>query len=354
MEHMVTTSALAPADRSVVASSMPSTNWREVVGADEEERFARHAQALRAIQSASARGGAASRALHAKGHVGVRATLELSEALPDHARHGLLAGPSRYQGWARFSNGSPAHQSDRRGDVRGLAVKLEGVVGPKIFGGDAGPQTQDLLAIQSSATPFRDPDEFVAFVKAASRPATLPFSLARAIGIGRTFTILKKLAGGDSTKPVATLAGTTFFSALPIKLGPHAVRYSFAARQAASDPVPADRPDGYLGADLARRLREGPLAWDLRLQFFEDEATTPIEDASVDWTTPWITVGRLELPAQDVASDEGRAIAERVERMSFDPWHALVDHRPLGAMMRARKHAYYESTQGRSATPDAP
>lgn len=337
---------------------MPSTQWREVVAGDEDARFARHAEALRAIQrtsAGSARAGETSRALHAKGHVGVRATVEVFGDLPDPARHGLFASPATYEGWARFSNGSPLHQSDRRGDVRGLAVKLEGVIGPKIFGGgpsSTGPKTQDLLAIQSSATPFRDPDEFVAFVKAAARPATLPFALARAIGLGRTLSILRRLAGGDSAKPVATLAGTTFYSALPIRIGPYAARYALAARQATSDPVPADRPAGYLGADLAERLRRGPLSWDVRLQFFEDEATTPIEDASVDWTSPWATVGRLDLPQQDVASEEGRAIAERVERMSFDPWHALVEHRPLGAMMRARKHAYYASTQGRAATPD--
>ena len=63
-------------------------------------------------------------------------------------------------------------------------------------------------------------------------------------------------------------------------------------------------------------------------------------------------VGRLTIPKQDAASEDGRALATRVEALSFDPWHALVEHAPLGGMMRARKHAYFASTKGRSAIPD--
>jgi hypothetical protein len=38
--------------------------------------------------------------------------------------------------------------------------------------------------------------------------------------------------------------------------------------------------------------------------------------------------------------------------MSFDPWHALEAHRPLGAMMRARNHAYRVSTKERQAAAE--
>jgi hypothetical protein len=57
----------------------------------------------------------------------------------------------------------------------------------------------------------------------------------------------------------------------------------------------------------------------------------------------------LTLPQQDLDSPRGRKLAEFVEKLSFDPWHALVAHRPLGNMMRARNYAYRESTQERAA-----
>ena len=75
-------------------------------------------------------------------------------------------------------------------------------------------------------------------------------------------------------------------------------------------------------------------------------------DASVDWDAPWLTVGRLTLPVQDVSSDSGRRVTELIEKMSFDPWHALVELRPLGNMMRARNPAYRLSTQERKAAPE--
>ena len=61
-----------------------------------------------------------------------------------------------------------------------------------------------------------------------------------------------------------------------------------------------------------QRLAAGPLHWDLELQFFVDEATTPIEDASRTWPdaeTPIVTVARLTLPQQgaDMASAEAEA-----------------------------------------------
>jgi hypothetical protein len=39
-------------------------------------------------------------------------------------------------------------------------------------------------------------------------------------------------------------------------------------------------------------------------------------------------VARLVVEQQDVASKRGRAVAAFVEKLSFDPWHALVEHRP--------------------------
>jgi len=242
----------------------------------------------------------------------------------------------------RFSNGGPQRKSDKAPDVRGIAVKVLGVSGPKALGDG---EEQDLLAIQSPSTPFRTADEFVAFVLAASgSQALLPFRFIGAVGFSRGVKILKRLA--SSAKPVDGLASVRFFSALPVRVGPFAARYAFTPENPPAAPA-AERGPGYLAADVAEHLRKRELTWRLEVQFFEDEATTPIEDASVDWSSPYVRVGRLTLPKQDVSSDAGKALAGRVEKMSFDPWHALVEHTPLGGMMRARKRAYFASVKGR-------
>jgi hypothetical protein len=325
---------------------MPSTNWKETIPPGEEERFARYAAQLRQMQQRNAGGNKAARALHAKGVAVARAELEILGGLPAQASQGLFAQPRRYNAYVRFSNGASKRQSDKVGDVRGMAVKVLGVSGPKVL---ADADTQDFLAIQTPATPFRTADEFVSVVLAAATPALALFRILGAVGFTRTVQILKRVTAG---KPTATLAGTTFYSALPIRIGPYAARFAFFPLQAMDAPLPAQRSDTYLGDDLTTRLSGGPLSWEMRLQFFEDEQRTPIEDASVDWDAPYVPVARLVLPQQDLNSAEARKLAETLEQLSYDPWHALVEHTPLGGMMRARKAAYYESVQERGALPE--
>ena len=110
-------------------------------------------------------------------------------------------------------------------------------------------------------------------------------------------------------------------------------------------PTPNAKKDW--AADVAARVKAAPLVFDLQLQFFTDEATTPIEDATVDWPTPYLTVGRLTVPQSDLTAPPGAATQEAAESAAFDPWSALVEHRPLGEIMRARKAAYRTSQLGR-------
>ena len=63
---------------------------------------------------------------------------------------------------------------------------------------------------------------------------------------------------------------------------------------------------------------------------------------------PPVTVARLTIPQQQPAA----ALKERIEGLSFDPWHALVEHKPLGDMMRARNVTYRTSTEQRKAAPE--
>ncbi len=290
------------------------------------------------------------RALHAKGHGILEASLEIAADVPEQARHGLFARPATYEALVRFSNGSGKMQADTVGDVRGIAVKVLGVVGDKVLGNAA---TQDLLGVLSPAVPFRNADEFVAVVWALRAPPLALFRIIGSLGLGRGLSLVRQLASGLRV-PHASLATKPFYSALPFRCGPYAARFALTP----VDGAPGD--ELVAGADhhredLTARLARGPVAYQLALQFFIDEARTPIEDSSVNWeeaVSPYVPVGRLTITRQDVTSERGRRLTERGERLAFDPWHALVEHRPLGGMMRVRKHAYFASTQGRQADPE--
>jgi hypothetical protein len=65
-----------------------------------------------------------------------------------------------------------------------------------------------------------------------------------------------------------------------------------------------------------------------------------------------VDLATLTLPQQDGDSPRGREITELVSRLSFDPWHASEEHRPLGQIMRARKVAHGVSVVARGAAPE--
>jgi hypothetical protein len=147
--------------------------------------------------------------------------------------------------------------------------------------------------------------------------------------------------------PFTGFATQLFYSAAPIACGPYAVRVRL---QPASDEVKPGAAADWAG-DFCRHLARGPLGFKLQLQFFVDEARTPIEDASQDWSedvAPYLTVGVLTLPLQETGDAAGAALAATIESAAFDPWRALMAHRPLGEVMRARKAVYYQSQTGRA------
>jgi len=323
-----------------------STAWREQIAADEDTRFAGYAQQFAAMQRAKSARFSSGRALHRKQQLGLKATLDVLEGLPAHAAQGLFAKARRYEVLVRLSNGGADQASDAKPDVRGFSFAVQGVQGDSALGGPVA--HQDFALIQHPAFAFAKVDEFVGLALNASRglPALLKYLVGR-YGWAGGLRQLKKVAKTFG-KPFKGFAVETFYSAAPIACGPYAVR----VRLRPVDTQAAPAKGTAWAKDLADRLRSDAITYDLQLQFFTDEATTPIEDTSVDWpesAAPYVTVARLNLLKQDPDSAEGQALAARTEAAVFDPWCALAAHRPLGEVMRARKVVYFQSQKERGA-----
>lgn len=324
----------------------PSQAWREDIGSDEETRFGRYAEQFSAMQRAKSARFGAGRALHRKQQLGLLATLDVLTSLPAHAAHGLFAKAHRYEALVRLSNGGADKAADAKPDVRGFSLAVQGVQGESALGGPAA--HQDFALIQHPAFAFAKTDEFVGLALHASQglPALLKYLVGR-YGFGGGFKQLKKI-GKTFGKPFKGFAAETFYSAAPIACGPYAAR----VRLRPVDTHAAAARGKAWAKDMADRLRSGSITYDLQLQFFTDEATTPIEDASVDWpesAAPYVTVARLNLLKQDPDSAAGQALSARAEAAVFDPWAALLEHRPLGEVMRARKVVYFQSQKERGA-----
>jgi hypothetical protein len=324
----------------------PSTHWHEKITADEVERFAAYGTQFVELQARKSKRYGNGRALHRKQITAAQGRLQVLSDVPEFARHGLFQKPGDFEVWVRLSNGGMDRAPDAMPDIRGFAMRVLGVTGDSALGN--GPAvSQDFTLINQPQFAFPRSDEFVDFVVAAAagKGALLKFLIKRYGFLGgplRLVQMIKSLA-----KPFGGFATENLFTAVPMACGPFAVRARLVPAAGNGSATPGAKRDW--SADFSARLRQQSLEWDLQLQPFVSEEVTPIEDASVNWPSPYTTVARLRLPVQDTASAEGAAFCKTVEGAVFDPWQALAAHRPLGDVQRARKVVYFASQKARGA-----
>ena len=316
----------------------PSTNWRELIEADEGARHEAMSAVIAAVQRQNSAKFGAGRALHRKAVASLRGSLQIRADLPEAAAHGVFIAGKTYDVWARLSNGGPDLKANTKPDIRGFALRLLDVHGEGALGGAT--DHQDFLLINHDRFTSRTSDEFAGIVQAAAKsPLAVLRYLIRTHGWRGGFAHVKTLTAAIK-KPFASFATEAFTTVLPHTVGPYAARIGLVPLQADA-PLLRD-----IGEDIAARLAKGSVAYDLTLQFFVDEKATPIEDPTVVWSisaSAPIVVGRVTFEAQGADSD----FAAQVEKAKFDPWGGLAVHRPLGEIMRARKAAYFVSQKAR-------
>ena len=325
----------------------PSTQWQETIEPGEDDRFDGFAKQLAAMQQRKSAKYGNGRALHRKQVTGLDASLEIFGDLPAHASHGLFAKAATYDARIRLSNGSMEKQADSRGDIRGFGIKVLGVSGKNALdGGEC--TSQQFALIQRAGFGFARVEPFVGLVLAAADgPIALVKHLVQAHGLIGGLKLMAKLAATQGAR-FTGFASEPFYSAAPIACGPYAVRVRILPEATA---LSSARPLDW-ASDMRAQLGRGPVRFQFQLQFFVDEATTPIEDATNAWPeseAPFVTVGRLTLPPQSIGEGQADQRTAAIEATTFDPWNALEAHRPLGNVMRARKAAYFRSEQARGA-----
>ena len=347
--------------------TFPSTTWKEKLEPGERdlfERFARDVLMARQTEISRRTGEPVQRALHMKIHAGLMAEFQVLPDLPEHARFGVFSEPRVFPAVVRFSNGESFSAPDQQPQPRGIAIKLVGVPGPKLLEDQKEAVTQDFLATSHSVTSaVRDVRQFIAFMESDIEAETsrLPrlqqaFILSRKLGVFETARILTALVRTVALVKVNSLATEHYFTPAPIKFGPYAVKFTVRPPSEGTKPASEHRPtDDFLREELADRLRSGDLMFEFVLQFYVDDRFTPIEDSSVPWErehAPFVTVARVRIPQCDLSDPRAKALSEAVNRLSFSPWHATEDHRPLGNVMRARKVAYQVSSDLRHHDPE--
>ena len=292
------------------------------------------------------------RGQHAKATGCVIAEFRIADDVPADLRHGVFAVPGRtYQALVRFSNSQDVVKKDAEGTARGIAIELLDVAGERADAGD-GDRTQDFLMVNHPVFPFPTPKAYMATMRLRAIPV-----VGEGLALGQLALLerdeLKEVLA-IRHELVASPLEITYWSGSPFWLGSatggegHAVKYSAVPRQAPT-PLPEKLDGNYLTQALNRHLQAGEAVFDFKVQTQKDADTMPIEDVSMEWdeeeSIP-VTVVTLRIPPQTV--DLKSEAAAKCEAMSFNPWHALAEHRPMGGMNRLRKFVYKASLAKRT------
>jgi hypothetical protein len=265
----------------------------------------------------------------------VRAEFEVRADVPGRLAHGLFAAPARYPAWVRFAGPGPLAPPDLKDNgILSIGIKVMGVPGPKLLADEA--MTQDFTGI--GAPTFTTPT------------VVENLELQRHIGNGtplfyfldpREPHLLDGLMQGLYAKTQTNPLFERYWSCSSYLLGEgQAMKYSVRPCVMTRTTFPRRPTDDYLRAAMVATLAAGAVAFDFMVQVQTDADRMPIEDDGVEWPerlSPFMPVARLHIPAQRFDSEAQLAF---VDRLSFNPWHSLAAHRPLGNQNRARREIY--------------
>jgi hypothetical protein len=312
----------------------------ETPEADEEKNVAHIIEVMRRKLEKDYAPGATKRDAHPKHTALLQASFTVEPDLPPALRVGVFARPRSFDAWVRFSNASGTPQSDAIKDLRGCAIKLRDVPGQRIAESDE-PSTHDFLMVNIPTMPLGTVKLFHDAIYLATEWSIVLFAAKMLLsGNGH---ILKALQAAKINP--SSPADIRYWSTTPYLFGPgQAAKYSLVPTSPYKSHLSETLSDHYLSDNLQRHLAQGDVSFDFKLQLRNDAAAMPIEDAGVEWRedkAPFVKVATLR-----IAKQEFRSIArgELSEALTFSPGHALMEHRPIGAVNRARMRIYKEQS----------
>jgi hypothetical protein len=328
----------------------PETQLCQEILAEEEHAIARAISEQMAIfMKREYAGKIAERAGNTKTYGLVQAGFEVHSDFPDRLRKGVFSLPRTYPAWIRFSGPGPFSPPDvADAGILSIGIKLMHVPGDKLLPDESG--TQDFLGI--SCPTFTTPNVQENLKLQRAIVARTPvFYFLNPFDSHYLDAAMQALYARMNTSPLEV----RYWSCVPCLLGAgQAMKYSVRPRPASKTTNPWNPPNNWLRQAMAATLQQGDWEFDFLLQVQTDPRRMPIEDASIEWPeslSPFVPAATIRIPRQIFDTPE-RALLAR--EFSFNPWHAIAEHRPLGNQNRARKSIYTELSRLRQSMNHEP
>ncbi len=291
------------------------------------------------------------RVSHAKAFGVLQGQLVVRPDLPNELAQGLFAKPGSYDVLVRLAS-TPGEINDdsKVNTIRGMAIKVLGVTGPKLPGHTA--DTQDLVLDTGKEFIASGPKEFLqAFKPNAEIAPKLSDSVKGVVSdVSRVTNAALNAVGLNFEKldfyghPKRHPLAEAYYSQVPMRFGQYIAKLgvvpdSPGLRALENQEYDAKTFDAFREATNVF-FQSQPAEFSVQVQLNAGLDEMPIEDAQAKWSedlSQYTEVARLLLPVQS-GWDQARDAA--FESLSFSPAHSLAAHRPLGGINRARLVVY--------------
>jgi len=294
------------------------------------------------------------RDVHVKGHAAVRAEFVVEPNLASEFRVGVFSEPRTFPAWIRFSNSNQDPAMDIKGDIRGFAMKIMGVEGEKLLDTQRDASTHDFIFLSTNVFLTKDAKDFYELVKSGALNHRK--SLADYLRTAKYFVTHPRVGVGllRALRKFANLLEMRWFSATPYLFGERAVKYGLKSWLEQKTELPKKPANNFLRERLKEHLAREGAGFDFMVQFQTDPYREPIEDSLVPWkeeNAPFQKLATIRIPPQSIDSP---AQMRFCENLSFNPWHCLQEHRPLGSANRVRKAVYLAIAEFRHSRNGVP
>lgn len=289
------------------------------------------------------------RANHAKILAGVvGAEFRVSSQISPDLAVGFLQPGRAYKAHVRFSNASGEFtKDDAAPDLRGVAIRVLTDQGDHDFlMTNADPHhakdaREAMVTIVAATKKDAAADRFNDIVGNAAFLAHLGFHVPKSAR-----RIVKTLRRQLDSHVVNSLAAETYSSRAPIAIGTPTTPEQSVAVKYQLTPAPGGpehKPNpANLGGGLKDSIRDGEVKFLFQVQRFVNLETTPIEDSTVEWPSPFETIAELVIPQNAEVNDNF------INGLVYNPWNVDESNfRPLGSMNRSRRKVYEASAKAR-------
>lgn len=308
---------------------------REYISSNEDEIIQEMVNEMQAQMERMYKDKLMPRQIHTKMHGCVKGQFTIEPNLPEDLKVGVFSHQKSFNCYIRFSNSQTVPQPDKKKDIRGIAIKLLGVSGEKVLNNKRDSTVQDFLLMSSETFFSKNISEFRQTLKsstAKSKAKLLLYFLNP-----KHWSLFKRLM--KTMVKCNNPLNIPYWSTQAYRFGKEyrAVKYFLKPSPENTIINESLSDENYLRYNLSQTLNNHSAKFHFYVQFQTDAIKMPIEDPTIPWDSEFIKVATLEIPAQDFNTKKQLNYGQN---LSFNSWHALTEHRPLGSFNRARKRVY--------------